>query len=88
MAIVAAIIGVVGSIVGAGIKADGARKDRLNLKTQAQAQMDALRSDRQSGLLSFITAENDKDAAVLRWVLILVAVIVIALIWYALKRKK
>lgn len=88
MAIIGAIVAAVGSIVGAGIKADKARKDKLIMQTQYQAQVDAFRADRQTGLLSFINADNQKDANLIKYTMIAVVVILIVLIWYRLKRKQ
>lgn len=88
MAIIAAIVGAVASLVGAGIKADGARKDRLNMQTQYQAQVDAYRADRQAGLLGFINADSQQEAALIKWAFAAVVLILIVLIWYALKKKK
>lgn len=88
MPIIAAIIGVVGSLIGAGVKADKARKDGLNLKTAAQAQIDADRSNRFLSILDYNYQTKDLNATILKWTLIAIAVIMVVLIWYALRKKK
>lgn len=88
MAIIAAIIGVVGSVIGGAIKSDKARKDRLNLKTAAQAQVDADRNDRFLQILGYNYQTKDLNADILKWTLIAIAIIIIVLMWYALRKKK
>ncbi len=88
MPIIGAIIALVGSAVGAGVKADKARKDGLMLKEQLQAEREAMREGRTAGIFNFLNADNEKDAQILTAVLIFSVILLALIFWYALKKRK
>lgn len=88
MPIIGAIIALVGSAVGAGVKADKARKDGLLLKDQLQAERDLMRENRTADIFNFLNMDNQKDAQILTTVLIMAVVLLALIFWFALKRKK
>lgn len=88
MAIITAILALVGTAVGAGVKADQKNKEAYAQQQQLQQQRELLRGQKLSDVLNFITADKTQEATTVRWILIAAMVAMILLIWFAIRNRK
>lgn len=86
--IIAAVIGLVGSVAGGAFKSDQANKGAEAQRKAALEQSKLLRSQSLTDAMNYLSYSKNTEAQVIKWTLISAVVIVALLFWLAMKKNK